>query len=153
MGKIYMISDATGEAFETSNPEWHKESRRVNYKEFAVAREKYLRKQLLKHIKPNTTVYTTVSNVSKSGMSRHIGVYIVTKDKKIWNISMMVAELCGYGKRDGALQISGCGMDMGFAVVYSLGHKLWPNGTKKPHGTRNGEPDSAGGYALKHSWL
>ena len=38
MSKIYMISDATGEAFETSNPEWHKESRRVNYKEFAVAR-------------------------------------------------------------------------------------------------------------------
>ena len=22
-----------------------------------------------------------------------------------------------------------------------------------PHGTRNGEPDSTGGYALKHRWL
>ena len=47
----------------------------------------------------------------------------------------------------------GCGMDMGFNLVYSLGNALWPNGTKKPHSTRNGEPDTNGGYALKHSWL
>lgn len=153
MAKIYMVSDATGEAFETSNPEWHKDSRKVSYKEFAEARSAYTRKQLLKHLKPNSTVYTTVSNVSRSGMSRHIGVFIVTKDRKIWNISAMVADLCGFGKRDGALQISGCGMDMGAAVVYDLGKRLWPKGTSKPHGMRNGQPDSDGGYALKHSWL
>lgn len=51
------------------------------------------------------------------------------------------------------IKISGCGQDMGFALVYSLGSTLWPKGTPKPHGTRNGEPDTAGGYALKHSWL
>ena len=45
------------------------------------------------------------------------------------------------------------GMDMGFAVVYDLGLSLWPAGTPAPHGTRNGEPDANGGYALKHSWL
>lgn len=53
----------------------------------------------------------------------------------------------------GGIRIGGCGMDMGFSLVYSLGHTLWPKGTPKPHGKRNGEPDSAGGYALKHSWL
>jgi hypothetical protein len=30
---------------------------------------------------------------------------------------------------------------------------LWPNGTDTPHGTRNGEPDTNGGYALKHRWM
>jgi hypothetical protein len=34
-----------------------------------------------------------------------------------------------------------------------LGQKLWPNGTKKPHGARNGQPDESGGYALKQHWL
>lgn len=51
------------------------------------------------------------------------------------------------------IKIGGCGMDMGFALVYDLGATLWPKGTPKPHGKRNGEPDSEGGYALKHSWL
>ncbi|AFU86493.1 hypothetical protein D869_gp090 [Caulobacter phage CcrRogue] len=51
------------------------------------------------------------------------------------------------------IKVGGCGMDMGFHLVYSLGRTLWPNGTKKPHGSRNGEPDRDGGYALKHSWL
>jgi hypothetical protein len=54
---------------------------------------------------------------------------------------------------DGGIKIGGCGMDMGFDLVYSLGATLWPNGTRKPHGTRNGEPDSAGGYALNHRWM
>lgn len=149
---VYMIGK-DGEAFETNNPEWHKEATQVSYKKWKPARDAYLRKMILRELKPGATVYTTVSNVSKSGMSRHIGVYIVAKDRTIRNISMMVAELCGYGKRDGALQVSGCGMDMGFAVVYSLGCALWPKGTRKPHGTRNGEPDHAGGYALKHRWM
>lgn len=51
------------------------------------------------------------------------------------------------------IRVGGCGMDMGFALVYELGQTLWPHGTRKPHGSRNGEPDRAGGYALKHEWL
>lgn len=51
------------------------------------------------------------------------------------------------------IKVGGCGMDMGFHVVYNLGYNLWPKGTKKPHGTRNGEPDRDGGYALNHKWL
>uniref|UniRef100_A0AB74UFV0 Uncharacterized protein n=1 Tax=Caulobacter phage BL57 TaxID=3348355 RepID=A0AB74UFV0_9VIRU len=51
------------------------------------------------------------------------------------------------------IKVGGCGMDMGFHLVYSLGRTLWPNGTPKPHSTRNGEPDRDGGYALKKEWL
>ncbi|ARK07586.1 hypothetical protein LAV_00211 [Sphingobium phage Lacusarx] len=51
------------------------------------------------------------------------------------------------------IRIGGCGMDMGFSLVYDLGNTLWPKGTRKPHGTLNGKPDKSGGYALKHEWL
>lgn len=53
----------------------------------------------------------------------------------------------------GGIVMGGCGMDMGFSLVYNLGSALWPNGTPTPHGTRNREPDSTGGYALKSRWL
>lgn len=55
--------------------------------------------------------------------------------------------------KTGGVRVGGCGMDMGFHLVYQLGSVLWPKGTKKPHGKRNGEPDYSGGYALKHEWL
>lgn len=51
------------------------------------------------------------------------------------------------------ITVGGCGMDMGFSLVYDLGRTLWPKGTPKPHGRRNGEPDREGGYALKHRWI
>jgi hypothetical protein len=149
----YMISP-TGEAFETKNPEYHKDSRAVTFKEYAPARKAYLRKMILKHVKPGSTVYTKCNHVANSGMSRDISVYVVAKDKTIWDCSAMVADLCGYRRaKDNSVKMGGCGMDMGFAIVYALGGALWPKGTPKPHGTRNGEPDTSGGYALKHRWL
>lgn len=56
-------------------------------------------------------------------------------------------------QRNGGIKCDGCGMDMGFQLVYSLGRTLWPLGTHEPHGKRNGQPDREGGYALKHRWL
>ena len=57
--------------------------------------------------------------------------------------------------RDG-IKIGGCGMDMGFAIVYALGRKLFPEGFKVNGRGRNGDTsgwDNDGGYALKHRWL
>ena len=68
----------------------------------------------------------------------------------------LAAQLMGYRrdqKHDGGLACGGCGMDLGFHLVYSLGESLWPKGTRTPHGFRNGEPDTAGGYALRHEWI
>jgi hypothetical protein len=42
---------------------------------------------------------------------------------------------------------------MSSLVTRNLGATLWPDGTPEPHGTHNGQPDRAGGYALKHQWL
>lgn len=113
-------------------------------------------------IKPGDTVYTCLRSVSGSGMSRQISVHIplielrsVTpkdgdkrKHKKvavIRDISNYVATIIDYRQNDrnGALIVGGCGMDMGFHVVYSLARSLYP---EKP-----GQRD--GGYSLKHEWL
>jgi len=105
--------------------------------------------QLQTMLSPGDTLKTVLKQVSRSGMYRHIAV--IWKDE---NISYLVARatedrLC----EDGSIGVSGCGMDMGFDIVYRLGATLWPNGTPTPHGVRNGESDSDGGYALKQQWL
>lgn len=112
------------------------------------------RETLLSILKPGQFVYTILRHVSASGMSRRISLAVVEAGE-ITPIDYYVSKLCGYTRDPKAqgLKISGCGMDMGFEMVYQLGEALWPNGTDAPHGTRNGAPDSAGGYALKHRWL
>lgn len=114
---------------------------------------------LRKWLAPGDTVYTILRHVSSSGMSRDISLVTLSTDEKgapfIRHLDYSAGIVLGYTRqtRREGLRVGGCGMDMGFHLVYSLGEMLWPNGTDKPHGRRNGEPDSAGGYALRHSWL
>lgn len=81
----------------------------------------------------------------------------ITRDTKvpgICSIGWRAADAMGRKWHDkSGIAIGGCGMDMGFSLVYDLGRTLWPNGTPKAHSTRNGEPDRDGGYALKHQWI
>lgn len=152
MAKTYMQS-ANGEVFETSHPEYHKDCENLGggAKGFA-ARQEYCRKELRKIIKPKSTVYTVLRSVSKSGMSREISVFAIQKGE-LRNLDCLVADAIGHTVGQQGIKMHGCGMDMGFAMVYSLGAALWPKGTAKPHGTHNGEPDRAGGYALKQQWV
>jgi hypothetical protein len=89
--------------------------------------------------------------VSSSGMSRVIDFYVM-RDNKPWCISGMVGELCDLRrhKRYEGLTVSGCGMDMIFAVVYDLGATLYPHGFQ-PKGRATHESD--GGYAFKSASL
>lgn len=132
-------------------------------------------------LNPGDTVYTILRHVSRSGMQREIsclafdrnvlwdaemsarGYTRQTRDKMvadkiaregIMTIDYEVSRAIGarIGKH-GGIVVGGTGMDMGFHLVYSLGRALWPDGTPGPHGTRNGQPDSDGGYALNHVWL
>ncbi len=114
--------------------------------------------RLLAMLKPGDRVYTVLRHVSASGMSRRISLVIATTDRDgkpaVTSIDWLAARLLSYRQHDqGGLIVGDSGMNMGFHVVYALGSALWPNGTPAPHGTRNGEPDTAGGYALKHDWL
>lgn len=115
---------------------------------------------LAEYLKPGATVYTVLRHVSASGMSRRISCFVMLKASKgkpaaPYCIDHLVAAVTGYrlAPRGEGLKVGGAGMDMGFHLVYTLGCAFWPNGTRRPHGTRNGAPDRDGGYALKQRWL
>lgn len=121
--------------------------------------------QLREWIKPGDTVYTILDNVSRSGMSRAIRVLVplvagngvesvppggkptdyIRKDSihvEFRHPNYAVGKALGlrHWKRDGreqdALVVGGCGMDMGFHLVYELSHVLY-----------GGHRDGSGGYA------
>ena len=78
---------------------------------------------------PGDTLYTSVKHVSRSGMQRSISVYRI-EDNEPWDISGFVAKALGWpldDKRFG-VKVGGCGMDMGFHLVYSLSYVLFPKG-------------------------
>ena len=99
---------------------------------------------LLRWLKPGMTVCTILDHCSKSGMARDIRLVLTDADGPT-HLSYHAARVLGYSMRGGAIRISGCGMDMGFALVYELSSKLFPHDEKKPR--------ESGGYALKQRWL
>jgi hypothetical protein len=122
-------------------------------KDGLTAYREQAREDLRQMLKPGDKVYTVLRHVSTSGMTRRISLFVMCKGEPAcidWGASIAMDDK---QHKDGGIVVSGCGMDMGFHLVYNLGRTLWPNGTDKPHGTRNGRPDTDGGYALKHVWL
>ena len=119
-------------------------------------------------LKPDDKVYTILRHVSRSGMSRRISTIYIKKVQtgdiaEEWNgepldITPAVSRLLDYPRNyphDG-MRVDGCGMDMGFEVVYNLGRVLFPDGFKVDGIGRNGDRsgwDKDGGYALKQEWL
>jgi len=134
---------------------------------------------LKKHIKPGDRVYTSLRHVSRSGMMRHISVLIASEtDGKpdIFNITGWVGTALDYKRADdGGLKVGGCGMDMGFSVVYSLSRVLfrddfrcigkgcpandhrnsWNESDKKwrDESKTVGQIHSDAGYALTQAWI
>ncbi len=77
---------------------------------------------------PGATIYCTLKHCSRSGMQREISLHAVQDGSIVW-LSGLAARAIGdrLGKRDGII-IGGCGMDMGFALVYNLSHTLYGAG-------------------------
>lgn len=76
------------------------------------------------------TVHLIVTHVARSGMTRWIECYVI-RDDIPRRVSYDVAAATGqsYDTRGNrGVEMGGCGMDMGFALVYSLGRALWPEG-------------------------
>ena len=113
------------------------------------------------------TVYTSTAHVSRSGMRRLMRVFMASTDgwtdgPGIADITYLVAKAIGSTPkvRDGfgyyVVAVDGCGMDMGFSLVYDLAYHLYPNGFKQEGPGRNGDLsgyDKNGGYALRQRWL
>lgn len=78
---------------------------------------------------PGTRVYCTLRKVSRSGMMRHISMAVI-EDGALRDITWLVADIIGerMDRDTGGIRVSGCGMDMGFHLVYSLGRALYPRG-------------------------
>ena len=111
-------------------------------------------------LRPGQEVHTVCVSSSKGAGSSHYKVLIIDTVElhtgevrpRVRDITFWVASACGFRMSDktGGLLSGGWGLSRSFQVVYSLGRTLWPKGTPEPHGTRNGEPDRDGGYALSH---
>jgi len=106
----------------------------MKYKENEV---KDSRKKLLLWLKPEDIVYTILRHVSQSGMMRHISIIAIKENEPI-TLDYHVARLLGepMAKGNSGIKRSGCGMDIGFDIVYSLSTILFGDG-----------------YKLKHRWL
>lgn len=93
---------------------------------------------LRKWIKPGDTVYTILDHVSASGMSRAIRVVVpyTREDGTIDHVhpNWAVGRVLGLrhykrnGREQDALVVGGCGMDMGFHLVYELSYALYGKG-------------------------
>jgi len=102
-------------------------AQRVTEDEFKQARAD----EIKQYVNEGDKLYTTVTHVSRSGTSRRIKVYAI-KDNEPINLSGWVSDLLDwpYHDGDGAIQVSGCGMDMCFHTVYSLSYALFSDGYK-----------------------
>lgn len=155
----YLQSKDGKHIISTESPEHWSEYTRLTDKAGKEAHQKQSADMLRKWLKPGSTVWTILRHVSSSGMSRRISCLILVKGAPM-DISGYVADVIDYRRndKDGAIITGGCGMDMGFHLVYSLSRRLWPNGYKLPKGEsgRNGDTsgkDTDGGYALKQRWI
>jgi len=84
-------------------------------------------------------------------MTRRISVYALVKNGPIC-LDWYIAELglfkrVPFDKGDG-LTVHGCGMDMGFHLVYETSRILYPEGCSD---IRENRKD--GGYQIHHEWL
>jgi hypothetical protein len=125
--------------------------------------------RLREWVKPGATVYCVLRHVSKSGMTRVIDLKVIdTTDEKrpVVHIGFNVAKALDmpYDREREGIKIGGCGMDMGFALVYDLSQQLYRDGfdctgQNCPSNDHSGDRDysphrhSDPGYALRHQWL
>lgn len=153
--KYMKLTDGT--VIETTSPEYWTEAAAMTAKAGKAAMVAQAKAHLLTMVKPGDTVHTILRHVSGSGMSRRISFVVMVEGKPV-DVSGWVARALDYRRhdRDGSLVVGGCGMDMGFSVVYALGHALFPKGFKVDGAGRNGDTsghDNDGGYALRQRWL
>lgn len=147
------------------------------------ARRDEWRDKLRNMLKPGDTVYTVLRHVSRSGMSRRIDLYTISDGAPVFITGMAAAAMGMRWDNDkGGIIVGGCGMDMGFHLVYNLSATLFPDGhgcigercpsndhsngdrDYAPHNDYEGSADKApedsrphwhrdGGYALRHRWM
>jgi hypothetical protein len=82
---------------------------------------------LREHLRPGDTLHTLLTHVSRSGMQRRIKVKQL-KDSEILDFSFHVSKVLNWSMDERGIKVNGCGMDMGFQLIYSLSCQLYPKG-------------------------
>jgi len=92
------------------------------------SREEAIEK-LKEAIKPGDLLYTQLEHVTKSGMTRFIRVRKIEHNYP-YNYTYLVAKALDwtYSDKYEAVKVGGCGMDMGFHLIYSLSSVLYDDG-------------------------
>jgi hypothetical protein len=169
----WMKDNKTGHVFETENPGgWENTCERMTAKAGKAAHIEQCRETLRGMIKPGDTVYTVLRHVNSSGMSRNIDLYIIRDGEPACISGYAAGAMDERRAKDGSIRVGGCGMDMGFHLVYNLGSVLYGEFyTGKPwqcigqgcpssdHQGARYEPHTPermhkdGGYSLHHRWM
>lgn len=125
--------------------------------------------KLREMLKPGDTVYTILRHVSRSGMRREISIAagdVATASELTWLAAVATGDRIG---KHAGIIIDGCGMDMGFSLVYNLSSVLYPRDrgwqcageqcgsndhSNPPYPERDGKMlHEDGGYALRQRWI
>ena len=117
---------------------------KLSKREQALMDRNYAIERLLTYyVKPGTKVYTILRHVSSSGMSRNISL-VIADGEDIADITYYAAQALGdkliESKGHRAIRVNGCGMDMGFNLVYNLSSVLFTG-------------QDRAGYVLKQAWI
>ena len=130
------------------------------------ANEKAALDRIREIVKAGDTLHTILRHCSRSGMSRAISMVLINGGDS-FHLDRLASRALGYtrNKKHNGLTIGGCGMDMGFAMVYDLSRALFPNGFEctgercpsndHTNGDRDYTPHNHkdGGYAISQCWL
>jgi hypothetical protein len=88
-------------------------------------------------------VYTILRSVSSSGMSRHISLKTIHRGELI-DITYLAARVMGDKVSEklgyNTIRVNGCGMDMGFHLVYGLSSVLYAG-------------QDRAGYVINQRWI
>jgi hypothetical protein len=92
-------------------------------------------------LKRGDTVWCSLEHVSRSGMQRTIQLHLFrggARNPSHYVLGYVTARILGnvYDRERNGVKVNGCGMDMGFALVYDLSRVLFGDG-----------------YALTPRWL
>jgi hypothetical protein len=113
-----------------------------------------VKEQLKAILPPGKCVYMTLSQVSRSGMSRTIKCLTTSEDGSLRNISWLVAAVTdnklveGY---NGGVRVGGCGMDMGLALADQISYALYEKPVdQRPHSALDKDRATGG---VRYQWL
>lgn len=126
MTKFHYMQDDQS-VFMTASPEYHPKATKLPQ---ARGKELY-RLQSIEKVKAMLegvdTVYGIVRHVSASGMSRDIDLYIIKDNRPVY-LTGYASTILGYPMaKNRGMKVGGCGMDMVFHCVDSLGRSIGKN--------------------------